>query len=87
MSNILTPESEFQSNHVREAKCPVHRAPNHPVSVTESTACVLLEKGQTLEPCLLGQPPAFAAILTRETAKINQDVISMKNIFHYRHLP
>lgn len=37
-------------------------------------------------PCLLGQPPAFAAILTRERAKINQDVPSMKNIFCDRNL-
>lgn len=27
VSNILTPESEFQSKHVREAKCPVHVLP------------------------------------------------------------
>lgn len=31
MPNILSSESEFQRNYVREAKGPVHHAPNHPV--------------------------------------------------------
>lgn len=35
---------------------------------------------------LLGQPPAFAAILTHKMAKINQDVASLKNTSHDRNL-